>query len=138
MYIMNLGEDVRGECYVTPPDENNEMRLMGKYYDGTEVKLIMFRKPMEKPEKESIEGRVRMLEEWKHYMIPYVEFYAQKVTKLMGGKFRTEEFPDYEMFKADYADKFDKYDRPEPDMTGGPEDDWLVRNVERFSTPRND
>lgn len=49
MYMMTQGEKPTGECYLIPPDDNGVAWLVAHYYDGSNVKLIRFKKPEGSP-----------------------------------------------------------------------------------------
>lgn len=63
MYMTSQGEKPAGECYLIPPDDNGVAWLVAHYYDGTNVKLIRFRKPEKSPKSDSPMQRMYDLED---------------------------------------------------------------------------
>ena len=63
MYMMTQGEKHTGECYVIPTDDNGVAWLVAHYYDGSNVKLIRFRKPESSPTGNSPMQRMYDLED---------------------------------------------------------------------------
>ena len=63
MYMSTLGNKPVGECYLIPPDDNGIAWLVAHYYDGSNVKLIRFRKPESSPTGNSPMQRMYDLED---------------------------------------------------------------------------
>ena len=62
-FLIEMGKDPVGEAFITPPDGRGVCWLMGQFYDGTQVKLIRFKQPLESPEKGSPMDRMYELED---------------------------------------------------------------------------
>ena len=95
MYIMGLGGKPVGECYFSPPDKDGTAWLIGQYYSGSNVKLLMFREPTTSPEEGSPEKRLRDLEDDVYYLKKYAESYIRSLCNLTG-----DEYKSFNEFKA--------------------------------------
>ena len=61
--MLDIGSEPVGEIYQTPPDGRDVPWLIGHFYNGTEVKLIKFEKPLSMPEPNSPMDRIYTLED---------------------------------------------------------------------------
>lgn len=61
--MLDMGSDPVGEIYQTPSDGRDTCWLMGHFYNGTETKLLRFKKPLEAPEPDSPMDRIYDLED---------------------------------------------------------------------------
>lgn len=95
MYITDLGGKPSGECFLTPPNKNNELYLTAHFYSGDNIKLIKFKGPAQTPEKNSTEQRLRNIENWQEQMTQYVNYMFRKLCSAADVKYESfESFKD--------------------------------------------
>lgn len=61
--MLDMGSAPVGEIYQTPSDGRDVSWLIGHFYNGTEVKLLRFKKPLDAPEPDSPMDRIYDLED---------------------------------------------------------------------------
>lgn len=131
MYIMGLGKQPIGECYITPPEyspisKSKESFLIGHYYTGENIKLIKFREPTTIPSEGSLEKRIRNIENWQYCMTKYIENYIKQICNNNS----EIEFKSFDEFKSSITPP--QYSNNKSDMN------FLLTNIETYLPERGD
>lgn len=77
MFIMDIGGHPIGEVFMSTPGSGrygagDETFFIAHYYDGTEVKMLKFKKPIEDPESGSLMQRIHILEDRQEQLLRIV------------------------------------------------------------------